>query len=156
MDLNVYEGVDILMYNWFTPLSIVLCIQQLVSEKGSLEEILTARGRSRMVDKRDTPLFDRSDYGFWKTRMERFLVSLRFGVCKSVETRYTMPNGGPSTDDEIKAYENNGKARYALLSGLSNIELVKVMNLKSVRDIWKKLESIYEGDNKTSKLRCRI
>lgn len=53
--------------------------------------------------------------------MQGFQVSLRFGVWNFVETIYTTPTSGLSFDDEVKAYENNFKARYALLRGLSNM-----------------------------------
>jgi hypothetical protein len=37
------------------------------------------------------------------------------------------------------------------LSDLVVSELVKVMRYKNTKDIWKKKESIYEGDNKVKK-----
>ena len=49
---------------------------------------------------------------------------------------------------EKKLFENDSKARNALLCGLSNSELVKVMNCKTAKEIWDKLKSVHEGDEK--------
>ncbi|XP_059068383.1 uncharacterized protein LOC131858915 [Cryptomeria japonica] len=65
---------------------------------------------------------------------------------KSIVTGYTPPNNSPSTPDE-KEYENNAKAKNAILCGLSNSEFVKVMHCKIAKEIWDKLHSIYEGDD---------
>ena len=47
-----------------------------------------------------------------------------------------------------KLFENDSKVRNALFCGLSNSELVKVMNCKTAKEIWDKLKSVYEGDEK--------
>lgn len=67
--------------------------------------------------------------------MEGFLVSLGFEVWKYFETRYTKLANGSSIDDEIKESENNGNARYDILSGISNLELVNVIIYKYTGDI---------------------
>jgi hypothetical protein len=96
-----------------------------------------------MVHKKEDPLFGGLDYAFWKTKMEGFIVSLGFEVWNSIEDGYTMPTNVLTIDDE-----KNGKERYDLLSGLANLEFLKVMSYKSTKEIWKNLESIYEGDDK--------
>jgi len=55
----------------------------------------------------------------------------------------------PITDAVAKkAYENNSKAKIAIMCRLVDSELVKVMNCKSTKEIWVKLKSIHEGDMK--------
>lgn len=46
-----------------------------------------------------------------------------------------MPKNGPTSDDEIKDYENNGKERNAILSGLFYSKIGKVISLKFAKDI---------------------
>lgn len=53
-----------------------------------------------------------------------------------------------TTLDEIRAHSNNVKTRNIIINGLFNNELLKVMECKSAKDVWKKLNIIYEGDKK--------
>jgi hypothetical protein len=48
----------------------------------------------------------------------------------------------------MKLGENNSKAKNALLNGLSDTVLTKVAHCKSAKEIWDKLQNIYEGDSK--------
>jgi hypothetical protein len=48
----------------------------------------------------------------------------------------------------VKLGENNSKAINALLNGLSDMVFTKVAHCKSTKDIWDKLQNIYEGDSK--------
>jgi hypothetical protein len=48
----------------------------------------------------------------------------------------------------VKLGENNSKAKNALLNGLSDTVFTKVANCKSAKEIWDKLQHIYEGDSK--------
>lgn len=66
-----------------------------------------------------------------------------------------MPTNELLTNDKIKAYKNNGKERNAILSHLTNLELVKVMSYKSTKYISKKMESIYEGDDKVKQVKIK-
>jgi hypothetical protein len=54
----------------------------------------------------------------------------------------------------VKLGETNSKAINALLNGLSDTVFTKVANCKSTKEIWDKLQNIYEGDSKvkTTKL----
>jgi len=108
-----------------------------------------------MVHKKQIPLFDGSNYGLWKVRMEAFLIALGYEVWKSVNSNYTVPQNGISTQDDIRATEIDGKAKHALLSRLTNSELVKVVNLKIANAISKKLESVYEGDDKVKQAKIQ-
>jgi hypothetical protein len=48
----------------------------------------------------------------------------------------------------VKLGENNSKAKNALLNGLSDTVFTKVAHCKSAKEIWDKLQNIYEGDTK--------
>lgn len=94
------------------------------------------------------PLFDGNNFSFWSVRMETYLSSLGFDVWELVTQGYTFPSKGPSIADEKKSYGSNAKAKNSLLCGLANGIHVKVMHCKSANEVWDKLVSIYEGDEK--------
>jgi hypothetical protein len=48
----------------------------------------------------------------------------------------------------IKLGQNNSKATNALMNGLCESVYTKVIHCKSAKDIWDKLQNIYEGDSK--------
>jgi hypothetical protein len=48
----------------------------------------------------------------------------------------------------VKLSQNNSKAKNALLNSLSETIFTKVANCKSTKEIWDKLQNIYEGDSK--------
>jgi hypothetical protein len=48
----------------------------------------------------------------------------------------------------VKLGQNNSKATNALLNGLSEMIFTKVAHCKSTKEIWDKLQNIYEGDSK--------
>jgi hypothetical protein len=48
----------------------------------------------------------------------------------------------------VKLGENNFKAKNAPLNGLSDTVFTKVAHCKSAKEIWDKLQNIYEGDTK--------
>ncbi|GLJ17355.1 hypothetical protein SUGI_0301450 [Cryptomeria japonica] len=94
------------------------------------------------------PLFDGTDYVFWKIRMETYLISVDLNVWNIVTTKYTVPSIIPTGPDDKTKYELNVRAKHALLCGLTKDVFVKVMHCSSAYDIWKKLETIYQGDAK--------
>ncbi|GLJ14875.1 hypothetical protein SUGI_0242010 [Cryptomeria japonica] len=94
------------------------------------------------------PLFDGTDYVFWKIRMETYLISVDLNVWNIVTTKYTVPSIIPTGPDDKTKYELNARAKHALLCGLTKDVFVKVMHCSSAYDIWKKLETIYQGDAK--------
>jgi hypothetical protein len=48
----------------------------------------------------------------------------------------------------VKLSQNNSKATNVLLNGLSKMVFTKASHCKSSKDIWDKLQNIYEGDSK--------
>jgi hypothetical protein len=48
----------------------------------------------------------------------------------------------------VKLGQNNSKATNALLNGLNETLFTKVSHCKSAKEIWDKLQNIYEGDTK--------
>ena len=94
------------------------------------------------------PLFDGTNYGFWRLRIQTYLCALGFDICKAVEVGYTIL-ATPSTDVVGKKLcENDSKAKNAIMCGLVDSELVKVMGCKNAKAIQDKLKSVHEGDEK--------
>jgi hypothetical protein len=71
-----------------------------------------------------------------------------FQVWQSIVDGYTAPTVPPTNDKAVKLSENNSKAINALLNGLSDTIFTKVAHCKFAKEIWDKLQNIYEGDSK--------
>lgn len=66
---------------------------------------------------------------------------------------YTIPPQ-PHTDQAEKR-ACNAKAKNAILCGLTNSELTKVMHCASAKDVWKELNSIYQGGDKVKQAKLQ-
>jgi hypothetical protein len=55
----------------------------------------------------------------------------------------------------VKLAQNNSKATDALLNGLCETIFTKVSHCKSTKDIWDKLQNIYEGDSKVKETKLQ-
>jgi hypothetical protein len=93
------------------------------------------------------PIFNGTNFAFWKVRMRTYLMSLGADVWEVVETGYTKPTVFLSKDEKLE-FTFNAKAMNAILSGLAESEFVKVMNLQTTKEMWEKLISSYEGNEK--------
>jgi hypothetical protein len=98
--------------------------------------------------KNGIPQFDGQTYAFRSIRMETYIQAHGFQVWKSIVDEYTTPTIPPTNDKATKLLENNSKAQNALLNGLSDTVFTKVAHCKSAKEIWEKLQNIYEGDTK--------
>jgi hypothetical protein len=98
--------------------------------------------------KNGIPQFDGQKYAFWSIRMKTYIQEQRFQVWQSIVDGYTSPAVPPTNDKAVKLGENNSKAINALLNGLSDTVFTKVAHCKSAKEIWDKLQNIYEGDSK--------
>ena len=72
-----------------------------------------------------------------------------------MEGGYTFPSAIPTDAAGKKQYETNAKAVNTLLGSLSQLEFVKVMQLKSPKEIWDKIILCYEGDSQVKRAKLQ-
>jgi len=87
------------------------------------------------------PKFDGLNFSIWKVKMIVFLQSLGSRVAKAITKPFLVPNGDDDTwyDINVKEFEANGKAHYALLQALNDNDISRVINCKSAYEIWNNL-----------------
>jgi hypothetical protein len=93
------------------------------------------------------PLFDGTNFSFWKVRMRTCLMALGVDAWDVVETGYIRPVVLASKDDKLE-FIFNAKGMNAILNGLAEAEFVKVMHLQTAKEMWDKLINSYEGNEK--------
>jgi hypothetical protein len=76
------------------------------------------------------PLFDGTNFAFWKIRMRTLLMSLGVDVWDVVETRYVKTIVLASKDDKLE-FIFNAKAMNSILNGLVEVEFFKFMHCDS-------------------------
>ena len=110
------------------------------------------RGQSLIIP----PLFDGTNYAYWKVRMRAFLQSLDEKVWQAVEIGWTKPKEALANWDEakIKAANFNSKALNALFSAVNNEEFKKMSFTETAKEAWTILQTTYKGTKavKDSKL----
>jgi hypothetical protein len=74
-------------------------------------------------------------------------MALGADVWDVVETGYIKPIVLASKDDKLE-FSFNAKGMNAILNGLAEAEFVKVMHLQITKEMWDKLISNYEGNEK--------
>ena len=86
------------------------------------------RGQSLIIP----PLFDDTNYAYWKVRMRAFLQSLDEKVWQAVEISWTKPTEVPADwdDAKIKAANFNSRALNALFSVVTNEEISSTKTAK--------------------------
>ena len=92
------------------------------------------------------PLFDGTNYAYWKVRMRVFLQSLDEKVWQAVEIGWTKPKEAPADWDEakIKAINFNNRALNALFSAVTNEEFKKISFTETAQEAWTILQTTYE------------
>eukprot|EP00253_Pinus_taeda_P010593 PITA_10593 len=85
------------------------------------------------------------------------VVINRFHRCviRKLRTGYTFPSATPTNTVGKKQCETNAKAVNTLLGSLSQSEFVKVMQLKSAKEIWDKIVLSYEGDEQVKRAKLQ-
>eukprot|EP00253_Pinus_taeda_P026007 PITA_26007 len=76
------------------------------------------------------PVFDGTNFNYWKVRVTAYLQSLGTEVWNIVETGYAFSSTTPTDADEKKKYETNAKAVSTLLGCISQSEFMKVKRAK--------------------------
>lgn len=97
------------------------------------------------------PLFDGTNFGFWKKRMYYYLISLGPEVWNVVLNGYNAPPTLPTDQEDMKVYIANAKALNSITNGITDFEFRKVLNCDWANEIWDKLVSLYDGDSKVKK-----
>ena len=84
------------------------------------------------------PLFDGTNYAYWKVRMRAFLQSLDEKVWQVVEIGWTKPKEVPADWDDAKIKETNfkSKALNALFNAVTNEEFKKISSTKTAKEAW--------------------
>jgi hypothetical protein len=98
--------------------------------------------------KNGIPQFNGKRYEFWSIRMKTYIQAHGFEIWQSIVDGYTVPTIFPTNENVVTLSQNNSKAKNALLNGLSETIFTKVTHCKSAKEIWDKLQNIYEGDLK--------
>ena len=110
------------------------------------------RGQSLIIP----PLFDGTNYAYWKVRMRVFLQSLDKKMWQAVEIGWTKPKEAPVDwdDAKIKAANFNSGALNSLFSAVTNEEFKKISSTKTAKEAWTIFQTTYEGTKavKDSKL----
>jgi hypothetical protein len=94
------------------------------------------------------PLFKGDNYALWSIRMRSYLTALGCDVWISMIKGYDVPKTAPSDTTVKKLWNDNSRVVNAILGGLENNVFFKVMHCKSAKEIFNKLQIIYEGDSK--------
>ena len=101
------------------------------------------RGQSLII----YPLFDGTNYAYWKVRMRAFLQSLDEKVWQAIEIGWTKSKEAPAdwNDAKIKAVNFNNRALNALFSVVTNEEFKKISSTEIAKEAWTILQTTYEG-----------
>jgi hypothetical protein len=87
--------------------------------------------------------------------MKTYIHAQGFEIWKSVVNGYKEPTVSPTNERAIKLGQNNSKATNALLNGLCESIYTKVVHFKSTKEIWDKLQNVYEGDSKVKETKLQ-
>jgi hypothetical protein len=98
--------------------------------------------------KNGIPQFDGQKYEFWRRRMKKYIQAHGFEIWQSIVDGYKEPEVPPTNERAIQLGQNNSKTTNALLNGLCESIFTKFIHCKSTKEIWDKLQNIYERDSK--------
>ena len=95
------------------------------------------------------PLFDGTNYAYWKVRMRAFLQALDEQVWQAIEIGQTKPKEVPADqyDAKIKVENFNSRVFNVLFSAVTNEEFKKISSTKTAKEAWTILQTTYEGTN---------
>ena len=84
------------------------------------------------------PLFNGTNYAYWKVRIKAFLQSLDEKVWQAVEIRWTKLMKAPADwdDAKIKAANFNSRVLNALFSAIINEKFKKISSIETAKEAW--------------------
>jgi len=128
---------------------------------GPSEEAWSLEGRSIIMSNQESvgsirlPIFDGRNFFNWKIRTTTYLQSLGTDVWEIMEGGYTFPSTIPTDTTSKNKYETNARDANTLLESLSQSEFVKVMQLKSAKEIWDKIILSFKGDSQVKRAKLQ-
>jgi hypothetical protein len=90
--------------------------------------------------------FDGKNYAFWRIRMKTYVQAQGFQVWKLVVDGYKEATVLPINNNERKLSLNNSKSKKSLMTGIGDSVYGKFVHCSSEKEIWDKLQNVYEGD----------
>ena len=92
------------------------------------------RGQSLIIP----PLFDGTNYAYWKIFMRAFLQSLDKKAWQAMEISRTKPKEASVDWDDanIKVANFNSSALNALFSAVTNEEFKKISSIETAKEAW--------------------
>jgi hypothetical protein len=94
------------------------------------------------------PQLDGQNYAFLSRGMKTYVQAHGFYVWKLVVDGYKYISPPPIDNDGNKLIQNNLRAKNDILNGPVVSIYVKVMHCDFAKQIWDKLQNVYEGDAK--------
>jgi len=85
-----------------------------------------------------TPLFDGSNYDFWKKRMRAFLYSIDDNVCTSILEGLVAPDMPKAEWDKAieDKFNANNKALNTIFCGVSPEEFHRISHVDIAKEAW--------------------
>ena len=85
-----------------------------------------------------TPLFDGSNYDFWKKRMRAFLYSIDDNVCTSILEVLVAPDMPKAEWDKAieDKFNANNKALNTIFCGVSPEEFHRISHVDTAKEAW--------------------
>jgi hypothetical protein len=122
--------------------------------------------RPQMVEGQSTnrpPLFNSSDYSYWKTRMTTYIKGQDYLIWKiivngpHVPTKIVEEQEIPKQEiewdeNDVKLIELNYKAMNCLYCAFDSKEFDEISSCNSAKEIWERLEATYEEASQESKM----
>ena len=99
-----------------------------------LTPVVMDRGQSLII----LPLFDDTNYAYWKVRMRAFLQLLDAKLWQAMEIGWTKPTEALANWDnaKIKAANFNSRALNALFNAVTNEEFKMISSSETAKEVW--------------------
>jgi LTR polyprotein gag-polypeptide-like protein len=97
------------------------------------------------------PIFDGSNYAFWKRKMQMHLIAIDLDVWEVVNAGYRIEDPVIPNINDKRNIQNNARAATAIFMGLQEHDFNRVSTMDSAKEIWDTLEQIYEGSDTLKK-----
>jgi len=100
-------------------------------------------------------VFYGNDYALWSSCVKTYLKALGVYVRLFIVNGYKNPKNPPSDPNEKKFFSFNSKDHYAITTRLSRTIKNKLMRCTVTKEVWNKLKSPYEGDDKSKQVKTQ-